>query len=339
MAQIHINTEHTREVGRRLITEGDRLAEIGHELQRAIGSLDTWAWDGRSRWRAEPLLNRVRPESARVANGLDELGRKLVRVADVFEQEDNTAARNLDGMGWVDFTPGTGKGGPGKSPGDASGVDRDGNATDSGGRGGTIGDTHRYHHVGIDYKDGFAGESTSYDLGDKKWETEKEIEVNVKGIDGALYDAEDATGDVKLGGADIGDYKADVKGGTYEAGAKVGFGEDGFTAGAYGEVGVGEATAEGVIGSTAFGVAAAGAVAGPKAGGFIGIKDNTLGASIGGSLVSAEAEAGLNIAGANVGVKGGVSLGLEFGFKIGQETEVKFGPFKVGLSFGKAKGK
>jgi len=104
MAQIRINTEHAREVGRRLIAAGDRLAEIGHELQRAIGSLDTWAWDGVSRWRAEPLLSRVRPESAHVAEGLDALGRKLVRVADVFEQEDNTAARKLEGMPWVDFT-------------------------------------------------------------------------------------------------------------------------------------------------------------------------------------------------------------------------------------------
>ena len=106
MAQIRIDTEHNREVGRRLTAEGDRLAKIGHELQRAIGSLDTWAWDGRSRWRAEPLLNRVRPESAHVAEGLDVLGRKLVRVADTFEQEDNTAARNLEGMGWVDFESG-----------------------------------------------------------------------------------------------------------------------------------------------------------------------------------------------------------------------------------------
>ena len=108
MTQIRIDTQHTREIGRRLIAEGDRLAEIGHELRRAIGGLDTWAWDGRSRWRAEPLLNRVRPESARVADGLDALGRKLVRVADVFEEEDNTAARNLAGMGWVDFETGGG---------------------------------------------------------------------------------------------------------------------------------------------------------------------------------------------------------------------------------------
>ncbi len=103
MTQIRIDTEHTREVGRRLITEADRMAEIGRELQNAIGNLDTGAWDGRSRARAEPLLGRVRPESERVKHQLEELGYKLVRVANIFEQEDDTAARNVDGMGWVEF--------------------------------------------------------------------------------------------------------------------------------------------------------------------------------------------------------------------------------------------
>lgn len=103
MSQIRIDTEYAREVGRRLIAEGNRLAEMGRELEHAIGSLDTWAWDGASRWRAEPLLSRVRPESTSVAEGLATLGRKLMRVADVFEQEDGTAAQNLAGMPWVDF--------------------------------------------------------------------------------------------------------------------------------------------------------------------------------------------------------------------------------------------
>jgi WXG100 family type VII secretion target len=103
MTKIRIDTEHAREVGRRLIAEGDHLAEIGYELQRAIGGLDTGSWDGRSRARAEPMLNRVRPESARVADEIDHLGRKLRHVAETFEQEDNTAARNLEGMGWVDW--------------------------------------------------------------------------------------------------------------------------------------------------------------------------------------------------------------------------------------------
>lgn len=36
MTQIRIDTEHAREVGQRLTAEGDRLAEIGQELQEVI---------------------------------------------------------------------------------------------------------------------------------------------------------------------------------------------------------------------------------------------------------------------------------------------------------------
>lgn len=100
MTQIRIDTQHTRETGRRLISEGNRLAEIGHELQHAVGSLDTGAWDGRSRWRAEPLLNRVRPESARVAERLDNLGRQLARVAEAFEQADSQSAAGVGAIPW-----------------------------------------------------------------------------------------------------------------------------------------------------------------------------------------------------------------------------------------------
>ncbi|RLC86883.1 MAG: hypothetical protein DRI37_06715 [Chloroflexi bacterium] len=103
MPQIRIDTHHTHEVAQRLLAEADRLSEIGHELQNAIGGLDTWAWDGRSRSRAEPLLARVRPESEWVKHQLEELGYKLVRVANIFEQKDNSAAGKLAALPWVDF--------------------------------------------------------------------------------------------------------------------------------------------------------------------------------------------------------------------------------------------
>ena len=46
MPEIRIDTERARDVGRRLIAEGDRLAETGLDLKRAMSGLDTWAWDG-----------------------------------------------------------------------------------------------------------------------------------------------------------------------------------------------------------------------------------------------------------------------------------------------------
>ncbi len=100
MTQIRIDTEHVREVGRRLVAEGDRMAEIGHELQRAIGGLDTGAWDGVSRARAEPMLDRVWPESTRMTEGLDGLGRQLNRVAEAFEEADHRSAAGVDTIPW-----------------------------------------------------------------------------------------------------------------------------------------------------------------------------------------------------------------------------------------------
>lgn len=108
MAQIRIDTERAAEVARRLVAAGNLVNQIGGELQSAIGSLDTWAWDGHSRARAEPLLSQVRPESQRLGQELDTLGRKLARAAAAFEQEDNTAAGNLAGMPWVEFETGAG---------------------------------------------------------------------------------------------------------------------------------------------------------------------------------------------------------------------------------------
>ena len=102
MTQIRINTEQVKAVGRQFDATGNHLTEIGHELQRAISSLDTSSWDGVSRQQTEPLLGQVRPASERVAGELDELGRMLVRVAETFEQEDNTAAHDITDWSLID---------------------------------------------------------------------------------------------------------------------------------------------------------------------------------------------------------------------------------------------
>jgi len=100
MPQIRIDTNQARDIGRRLIAEGDRLNEIGHELQSAISGLDTGAWDGTSRAQAEPMLCRARPESEHVAQQLDGFGRQLARVADAFEQADSESAARVDTIPW-----------------------------------------------------------------------------------------------------------------------------------------------------------------------------------------------------------------------------------------------
>jgi WXG100 family type VII secretion target len=101
--KIRIDTQNVRSVAREMAVRSEQLSEMGHELQGAIAGLDTWAWDGVSRSRAESMLSRVRPKSDQVARELDELARKLRRVADVFEQEDSSAAQNLSGMPWVEL--------------------------------------------------------------------------------------------------------------------------------------------------------------------------------------------------------------------------------------------
>jgi hypothetical protein len=60
--RIQVHPESLREVARTFNRQSAAIQEIEEELCRAIGGLDTWAWDGRSRARAEPLLGRVGPE-------------------------------------------------------------------------------------------------------------------------------------------------------------------------------------------------------------------------------------------------------------------------------------
>lgn len=71
---------------------------------------------------------------------------------------------------------------------------------------------------------------------------------------------------------------------------------------------------------------------------FAGIKDGSLGASIGGSIVSAKGEIGANVAGYNVGVNAEVGLKAELGFQIGKKTQIKLPFVTLGFSFGGAKG-
>jgi|APSaa5957512622_1039677.scaffolds.fasta_scaffold40442_2 hypothetical protein len=161
------------------------------------------------------------------------------------------------------------------------------------------------------------------------------VQANIDLFDGAYAEGE-GSANWDVGGADIGGTVGEYGVSQWEVGAKFGAGEDGFTAGAYAEYDVAEVSGAMVLGSSMLGITLGGEASAGSADAFVGYKEGTVGASIGASAAAGEVGLGLNVAGINVGVGAGLSAGVEFGITIGAETEVKVGPFMVGLHFGKA---
>lgn len=116
-----------------------------------------------------------------------------------------------------------------------------------------------------------------------------------------------------------------------------GIGEDGVTAGLSGEAYMAKGKVDGVLGDEQLGVTGGLEGKAMAIDGFAGIKDNSIGASVGGTLASVKGDVGANVAGVNVGVNAEVGIKAELGFKVGQHTEVKLPFVTVGFSFGKAK--
>lgn len=171
----------------------------------------------------------------------------------------------------------------------------------------------------------YEGDAFEYDRNAAKGDRGK-FDLGVK----ARYGIDDASvwGDLEKDG-----YA--VAGGS--AGLEFGVGTGGVSAGLAAEVYAVKGKLDGVYGSDD--LAVTGGVGGNvlKGEGFIGLKDNSVGASIGGTLVSVEGEAGANVAGVNVGLTGEVGLKAELGFQVGQKTKLKLPFVTVGISFGKAK--
>ncbi|HOV47724.1 MAG TPA: WXG100 family type VII secretion target [Anaerolineae bacterium] len=100
MKHIRIDTEQVCESAWRFGCASAQLTETCAALRRAIHSLDTAAWDGRSRWRIEPELGRVTPQCQELSEELHRLGRLLDRVATTFEQQDAQASAAVFNLPW-----------------------------------------------------------------------------------------------------------------------------------------------------------------------------------------------------------------------------------------------
>jgi hypothetical protein len=153
----------------------------------------------------------------------------------------------------------------------------------------------------------------------KPWEDSLTCKV---GVEGEIY--KDPSGHISVG--------------SYEGGAKFGLDDKGqFVGGVFAEASLLTVAGTQVWGSDQFGATLGGKVDVGAVEAFAGYKDGQFGVEVGAYIAKVEGEAGLNIAGTNIGVKAGVALGWQFGIKIGPTTEFKLGPFSFGLSFGKAK--
>lgn len=181
-------------------------------------------------------------------------------------------------------------------------------------------------HPGGSWGDQFSwdnqGEVWEFDYDDGTGEFEPGIELRYGINDKAVFGDPTKDGLSAIGGS---------------IGVGTGVSMKGPIIGPYGEFYVGQGTVDGVWGGDNAGLT--GGLKGRvlAVDGFAGYKDGSIGATIGGSLVSVEGEAGVNVAGANVGVKGEVGLKAELGFKLGKETEVKLPFVTIGFSFGRAK--
>lgn len=327
MTRIHMDTEVVRETARLLDWTAGEIYYMPPKLKSLAGSISS-AWQG---GRAGYYASELRRMSAILQREVINLQRLAVRVrneVNEWENADNNGARGFI-FGENPFLLGSGALlpalpaalyyqrtplvlGPPTTNGESSPIqDWEGSLdlefsdkwTKSGG-----------------WKDG------AVDLG---------VDAKIGLIDGAYKEGEGSS-NWKLGKYDIGGAVGEYGLSQREAGVEFGFGEDGFTAGAYGEYDLATAAGGMVLGGSLLGLTFSGSASAVSADGFVGIKDNTAGASIGVSLASGDVGIGLNIAGINIGLEAGLSAGVELGVQVGSESEVKFGPLKIGLNIGKA---
>jgi len=186
-----------------------------------------------------------------------------------------------------------------------------------------IGQQNIFHYIDGSYKI----------IGDKDDDL---LELNIAGWKDTVWEKDIPLAHTTLGGVPA-NLTASAALLTASAGLGVGLDAHGKPfIGGEAEVTLAEGDITGELGDKNFGVAASGQIEVGNADAFVGYKDGKVGAEIGVDLVKVEGTAGLNVAGANVGVTAGVGIGFKLGFNIGKSTKIELGPFELGLSIGEA---
>ncbi|MFZ5903241.1 MAG: hypothetical protein ACOYZ8_06805 [Chloroflexota bacterium] len=331
MTRIHMKTDEVRETARLLDWTAGELYYAPFKLKNLANSI-AGAWQGGKSARYAAELRRQGELLQHEVINLQRLAKRVRQEVAEWENADNNGARGFV-LETSPILPGAG----GLLPLLPAAMYYQ-NLTFAGEQPATGGETS----YGLDWEESLFLETSDKWTKSSGWENgEVELGVDAKFslVDGAFKEGE-GSGNWDWGGHDIGGAVGEYGVSQGEAGLGFGVGEEGLDAGAYGEYDLATASGAVVLGGSMLGITLGGGVSAVSAEGFIGVKSEdwapTVGASVGASVASGEVGLGLNIAGLNIGLEAGLSAGVELGVQLGAESEVKVGPFKVGLNIGKA---
>jgi WXG100 family type VII secretion target len=308
--EIRVDYAQLQQVATRFSRQATAVNQMQLQVKRSMGQLQSaWVGQGSSAFFTE-MNDKVLPATNRLYRALQDAGKTTRQIAQLMEQAEREAAAPLRGSA-ISGTPNVGGGGGGGG----------GGAWGDGGSGGGSAGGEPSFWDGFSFKG--KGKVWEFDRANTDQPSKFDPGVIVRyGVSGAVMGSPDAEGFSVLGGS---------------AGAQAGVTSKGFQTGPYAEGYVAQAKTEGVWGDENLALTGGGTVKALAAEGFAGIRNNSLGASIGGTLISVKGEAGTNVAGVNVGVTGEVGLKAELGLQIGQETKLKLPFVTIGFAFGKAK--
>lgn len=307
--------------------EADHSRKTIQDLKSKMETLRGGGWKGDSanKFYAE-MDSAVLPAYTRLANALSSAQETTNKIQKIAKQAESDSSKIFvlifDGNGKLIGAGGSGgaggaNGGAGGANGGAGGANG-GAGGASGGAGGSSGGAPKW----------LKGKGKGIEFGKQDGKSYGKPSFGIKyGLakDAVYGDANAKNGVSAIGGEAGVEFNIEsLKKG------KVGIFADGYLAKAQGETMF--------AGDKDFGGTLSGDVQVGRVGAFAGIKDGSLGASIGGSIVSAKGEIGANVAGYNVGVNAEIGLKAELGFQIGKKTQIKLPFVTLGFSFGGAKG-
>ncbi|ABX05222.1 MAG TPA: WXG100 family type VII secretion target [Herpetosiphon sp.] len=328
MAQDTIQAKYDEldQVASRFGKAADTTTAIFKSLESMANRLEggDWQGDAQKAFSAE-FRGEVQPAFNRLHTFFQQAQSTTLEIKKVFQQAEEEAAALFRGDVFGGGANGNGSGngtagnGNGSGSGSGSGNTGDGGTgTGGSGSGPTFKGKVKVH---------------TYDYKTKTGETKPQLKL---GVSGALL--EDKGDLIKVDGPIPYTLKGKYQVGYGEAGIGLGVnGDKKFTIGPYVEGTVAKGELTNVYGDKNFGYTETLEGKALSVEGFAGLKDGSVGATIGGTLVSVQATKGLNVAGVNVGVTAEVGLKAELGFSIGKETKIKLPFVSFGFSFGGAK--